>query len=129
MPKKKNSWQDSSGFSDAKSFKTSAPASKAVIDNALKSKPAKAGQPVTIDYPQERELVTSHSYTIRISASGYSEISFNGGKDWRSCREAGGNWWFDWSGYSSGAHKIVARTKTGDNSWLKSKARQFTVVI
>lgn len=65
---------------------------------------------LTIDFPQEGEVITSSHYTIRISATEASdvEVSINEGP-WQACRESAGYWWFDWSSYESGPHEIMAR--------------------
>ena len=84
---------------------------------------------VTIDYPQEAEIVSGLVYGMRIGASdgGTVEVSVNGG-DWSPCRNAGGYWWFDWGYYKPGPHTITARLVDSNGSILKkSAARRCTV--
>lgn len=65
---------------------------------------------IAVDYPQERECITSPDYTFRIEAgtAGRVEISIDA-NEWQPCRKADGYWWYDWSGYMSGKHQAVAR--------------------
>ncbi len=56
------------------------------------------------------------------------QISIDG-KEWQACRENSGLWWFDWSGYSAGAHNLRARIPLSGKMFLYSKPRQFTVLI
>lgn len=84
---------------------------------------------VTVDYPQEGEIVTSASYALRITTSAAEGVDVSiDGKDFQPCRECVGHWWFDWSGYGAGPHSVVARIAVGKRA-LKSKARSFTVLI
>lgn len=81
---------------------------------------------VVIDHPQENEIINHPSYSIRIGASGSSiiEVSINGG-DWETCRCSLGYWWYDWTNYPSGAHKIIARLCDNNGKVLKkSKIRK-----
>ncbi|MDI6641089.1 MAG: hypothetical protein QME68_02100 [Elusimicrobiota bacterium] len=82
---------------------------------------------VVIDYPQENEVISHPDYAIRISASDTSdtivEVSIDGG-DWRKCRYADDGsgafyWWFDWSNYPVGEHKIIARICSNSGRTLK----------
>ncbi len=84
---------------------------------------------VTVDYPQDGEIVTSSQYAMRVSTSASEgvEISIDG-KAWQPCRESAGFWWYDWSGYGAGPHAVLARITVGKRA-SKSKARSFTVLI
>jgi hypothetical protein len=85
-------------------------------------------QTVTVDFPLEREIVTSAEYTVRISTTAVQgvEVSIDG-KEWRPARESVGFWWYDWSGYGAGPHTVEARIPSGKR-FLKSKPRQFTAI-
>ncbi|MEW6556935.1 MAG: hypothetical protein AB1349_06230 [Elusimicrobiota bacterium] len=65
---------------------------------------------VLIDYPQENEVITSPTYTIRIGANSSTNsvrVKIDTG-DWSQCRQSVGYWWFDWANYPAGAHEIIA---------------------
>jgi hypothetical protein len=84
---------------------------------------------VTVDFPQEKEVVTSPEYTLRLGASldaAQVEVSIDG-SDWKACRESVGFWWFDWSGYSKIAHKISGRVTTKDGRVVYGDPRSFSV--
>ncbi len=105
------------------------------ISSNAKSASTKAAAAVSknyavIDYPLEGEIITSAWYSVRIGASQTDrvEVSFDG-KAWQPCRQSNGFWWYDWSGYGSGAHSVSARVFVNGKPPLKSKARQFTVLI
>ncbi|MFN3966695.1 MAG: hypothetical protein ACK4JE_03235 [Endomicrobiia bacterium] len=94
-------------------------------------KVSKKGNPLfkkkilTIDFPKENEIITSPHYTVRITSSENSlvELSINNGP-WKPCRydhDGSGNyyWWFDWSNYSKGPHKLIARIKNQKGKVVK----------
>jgi len=84
---------------------------------------------VGVDYPQEGEIVTSDSYVFRVSTSATDRVQISlDGKEWKPCRESVGFWWYDWSGYGSGAHTLLARIAVGKRL-MKSRPRSFTVLI
>lgn len=75
---------------------------------------------VTVDYPQENEVITSPTYTIRIGANASTnnvEVKIDSG-GWSQARFDSGYWWFDWANYASGSHTITARgwNELGQNS-------------
>jgi hypothetical protein len=120
MPRKK-----SVGASAAKP--EPAPAKKAAAPKpAAKAKAAV----LVIDYPQEGEIVTSASYTFRVTAHRPRavEVSLDG-KTWRAARECVGHWWYDWTGSQSGPCTLVARMTDASGKTVKTKPRQFTVLI
>ncbi|MBL8023517.1 MAG: hypothetical protein JNK54_04440 [Elusimicrobia bacterium] len=84
---------------------------------------------IGIDFPQVGEILTSPHYALRVSTSATDgvEVSVDG-KEWQPCRECVGFWWYDWSGYGSGVHTVVARITVGKRT-LKSKPRSFTVIV
>lgn len=103
---------------------------------AQKKSQRKSTKYVVIDYPKENEVITHPNYTIRIDSSDNSivEVSIDGG-GWQSCRYADDGsgafyWWFDWSNYSVGEHKIVARIRNDKGRTLKkSEIRTCTAAI
>lgn len=71
-----------------------------------------------LDYPAPGESITGEQYTLRVGAAAdveSAEVSINGGP-WQACRPAIGYWWFDWSGYEGGKHRLVARVRTRDGA-------------
>lgn len=65
---------------------------------------------VTLDYPQENEIIRSANYTIRIGANASTNnvrVKIDTG-DWSQARFASGYWWFDWANYPVGSHQIIA---------------------
>lgn len=85
----------------------------------------------TIDYPREEERVTSAHYTFRIAAPMNAEkveVCVDGAP-WQLCRYSGGFWWYDWSGYFSGEHEIVARVLPFDSRTYVLTTRRFTVEL
>lgn len=85
----------------------------------------------TIDYPREDEQVASAHYTFRISAPMNAEkveVCVDGAP-WQLCRYSGGYWWYDWSGYFSGEHEIVARVLPFDSRSYVLTTRRFTADV
>ncbi|HAH06828.1 MAG TPA: hypothetical protein DCM05_09935 [Elusimicrobia bacterium] len=86
---------------------------------------------VAVDYPQEKERITSREYTFRITARAANrvEISIDDG-EWRACRQAEGHWWYDWAGYMSGKHQAIARIQPqNDGQKATSKKAVFRVEL
>jgi hypothetical protein len=84
---------------------------------------------IEVDFPQEGEAVTSSQYTLRIAAGQNLrgiEVSINGAS-WQPCRAAGGYWWFDWQGYASGPHVLLARGESETGKKAISHRREFSV--
>lgn len=81
---------------------------------------------LVIEYPKENEVINPPHYAVKIGTNEHSkvEISIDNG-DWQPCRHSGGFWWYDWTGYISGAHNIAAHV-LGNNKkvLLKSKVRK-----
>ncbi|HRY29424.1 MAG TPA: hypothetical protein P5079_05225 [Elusimicrobiota bacterium] len=124
MKKKKFSSQDTNR--PAAASPAPAPASSSTTTPKAAKTPKGS---IQIDYPLEGEILTSGCYTFRLGASPTDRVEVSiDGKDWLPCRECVGYWWFDWSGYGSGAHSLEARIPSGKR-YLKSKLRQFTVLI
>ncbi len=119
MPKKKTAGQSAGKDVPATPKKTGAPKTAAPTKTAI-----------TIDYPLEGEIVTSASYTFRITALNPKRVDVSlDGKTWRPTRESVGHWWYDWSGSQSGPCTLVARMTGAAGKTAKSKPRQFTVLI
>ena len=82
-----------------------------------------------IDYPKAGETITSREYTFRVGAPETAEevgVSIDQGP-WQTCRNAAGYWWYDWSGYDTGAHEIIARSRAKKGRWLVSAVRKLVV--
>jgi hypothetical protein len=121
MKRKKTAGQETGGSPAAKTEEARKPVKAA--------KPAAPKGYAVVDFPQEGEIVTSAHYAFRIGASAAdrAEVSVDD-RDWAACRFNSGYWWFDWSGYGSGPHTVVARIP-GNKGFVKSKPRHFTVLI
>lgn len=92
-------------------------------------KTAKSGV-VKVEYPREGEVIAPPHYTVRISAPvelQRVEMSVNG-SEWIPCRESVGLWWFDWSGFEPGVHRLSARVVDGDGETVELIERQVVVV-
>ena len=90
-----------------------------------------AATAIVLDYPKERERVTSPDYTFRIEAKGASQVEISIDDNvWQPCRQADGYWWYDWSGYMSGKHQAVARSQAqNDDQPATSQTRRFRVEL
>lgn len=89
-----------------------------------------ADKPV-IDFPREDERVNSAHYTFRVSAPMTAEkveVCVDGAP-WQLCRYSGGYWWYDWAGYYSGEHEVVARMLPFDSRAYVLAARRFSVEL
>ncbi len=85
--------------------------------------------PLSIDYPQQDEVIVSPEYTIRLSAPEDArkvEVCVNHGR-WQACRPAVGHWWYDWSGYGEGEHEVAARCATALGRKLHAQPKEFFV--
>ena len=92
---------------------------------------ATAEIPPQIRYPQQNETIASPLYAMCVAASGSAlalEISIDGGP-WLPCRKEIGNWWYDWSDYADGEHRIVARTRGKAGRWSESAPRLLMVDV
>jgi hypothetical protein len=86
---------------------------------------------IAVDYPQDREIVTSREYTFRIAAGEASRVEISIDDNvWQPCRQADGYWWYDWSGYMSGKHQAVAKIQPqNDGQKSTSAACRFRVEL
>lgn len=85
---------------------------------------------VSVDYPQQDEGITSREYTVRVGvtpAAEKVEVAIDRGP-WLACRSAEGYWWYDWSGYAPGIHRVTARALTADGGTGLSVQRRFQVI-
>lgn len=98
-------------------------------EKKLKSIVEVVGTQLSIDYPRQGETITGAGYTFRVSApldSRVVEVAIDQGP-WKPCREASGFWWFDWSGYESGEHQLVARLVTAEGRPISTEPHEFLV--
>ena len=104
------------------------------MDHGSKDKPAvpertvRSRHAVRVECPGEGDVIARPAYTFKISAApGVDgvEVSVDQG-DWMPCREAVGFWWYDWSGFDAGEHKLAVRSRKGYLS-TSSAPRLFTV--
>lgn len=86
---------------------------------------------VAIDYPRHNEKITSMHYTFRIAAMpGVEKVEVSIDESgWQPCRPSGDSWWFDWSGFASGEHEIVARMRLSDGHFHTTERRFVTVEL
>lgn len=87
------------------------------------------GLTVALDFPQQDEGVNLGGYTFRIGSVPQAEkveISIDRGP-WLACRQAEGFWWYDWSEYASGVHRVTARAMGADGTAGVSPQRRFQV--
>ena len=86
---------------------------------------------VTIDYPKDGEVITSHLYTFRISTGIPAlevDVSIDG-SNWMPCRKSLGHWWFDWGKYKTKPYALHARLHAKDGSKHVSSIRRFIVKL
>jgi|SRR3569832_2595938 len=87
------------------------------------------GTQLSIDFPLQGDTITGADYTVRVSApldSRQVEIAVDQGA-WKPCRQASGFWWFDWAGYESGEHELVARLVTAEGRTISTEPHEFFV--
>ena len=87
---------------------------------------------IGIDYPKQHERISSGVYTFRVSASiGEGERVLVSVDDapFQPCRPAEGFWWFDWDGYRSHHHRLVAKIVSEDGDVVSEIARRFVVAL
>ena len=84
---------------------------------------------LVIEYPRHNETITSKDYTFRILAiSGVKKVEVSIDEaGWQPCRPSGDSWWYDWSGFGSGDHEIVARVQFSDGRFHTTDRRFFAV--
>jgi hypothetical protein len=85
---------------------------------------------VHVKYPRPGETVSRPHYAVQVETPPEPvrvELRVND-EDWNPCREALGLWWFDWTGFEPGAHRLVARAITRDGELIESIEREILVV-
>lgn len=85
---------------------------------------------VFIDYPAQDEGIGLEGYSVRIGTTPGAEkveISIDRGP-WLPCRQAEGYWWYDWSNYGDGVHRLTARGLSAEGSSGISSQRRFQAV-
>ncbi|MEK6544101.1 MAG: hypothetical protein AABZ44_06685 [Elusimicrobiota bacterium] len=85
---------------------------------------------VTVDYPQQGDVVARGHYAVRVTSSGAKEaqVSINDGP-WQACREAVGYHWFDWQPTLVGRVTIVARARANAKTeWTTCSPRACIVM-
>lgn len=120
---------------ETKSIRTSVsptPASASAALGTPAAKPARKTQElqVVIDYPQQDEGISSDSYSLRVGtapAAEKVEVSIDRGP-WLACRPAEGYWWYDWSNFAPGVHRVTARALTAEGDSGISAQRRVQVL-
>lgn len=85
---------------------------------------------VTIDCPEPGEAIVEPEYAVRISADGAGRVEVSiDHAPWRSCRNAAGYWWYDWSGYAPGKHQIRIQAFTQDGCLTALQGRRVDVQL
>lgn len=82
-----------------------------------------------VEFPRKDERIASTDYTIRVSAPESAEkvlVSIDEG-EWQPCRPAVGYWWYDWSGYGNGEHRIVVSLETAQGTRVVSEPHEALV--
>ncbi len=98
-----------------------------VKTNELLSTSSSNGCSLSIDYPNDGDILQGIHYAIRLGASnGTPQISFDG-SDWKDCRNAGGYWWYDWQYFTPGSYKINARLLDTNGKVLKKASSKCRV--
>ncbi|PIR15312.1 MAG: hypothetical protein COV48_15095 [Elusimicrobia bacterium CG11_big_fil_rev_8_21_14_0_20_64_6] len=107
--------------------KISAPAKTAIKKTAEKKPAAKSGLKVLIDYPRAQEVVRPGHYSIRLTASGASQMQLRvDGREWLECRESLSHYWHDWAP-QPGRSIIKARARAGKGRWSAVTEREVVV--
>jgi hypothetical protein len=87
---------------------------------------------ISIDFPKQHEKIASATYTFRLCASlgegERVEVSVDDAP-FAPCRFAEGFWWYDWSGYRSHHHRLIARIVASDGEVVSESARRFAVAL
>lgn len=96
--------------------------------NEMRAAPSRPG--VRVQCPAEGEEICGTVYSFNIAAAPGIlgvDISIDQG-DWLPCREALGLWWYDWTGFAKGEHRIEARAFIGEGIMASSSPRLFTAI-
>ena len=85
---------------------------------------------VHVKFPRAGETVARPSYSVQIETAPEPvrvELRINDA-DWIPCREALGLFWYDWSDFEPGAHRLIARVMTQEGEVLESIEREVLAV-
>lgn len=90
------------------------------------TKTAERTHVVTLDYPQQNEIIISKHYSFRISASeGVKTVAISiDGCEPVECRQAAGYFWYDWSEIEPGKHDVYLVAEFEDGTLIKTKVRR-----
>ncbi|HUT86103.1 MAG TPA: hypothetical protein VMW66_04640 [Elusimicrobiales bacterium] len=98
---------------------------------AVKNETVKTQAPkhyIIVDHPHNGEVITTDYYTFRLGASPCDRVEIRlNGKEWQSCRNSIGYWWFDWFNFAPGTYKLKARAINATNNTKISKEIKFKV--
>jgi len=87
---------------------------------------------IAIDYPRQHERITSESYTFRLTAAvreGERVLVSVDDAPFLPCRYADGCWWFDWAGYRSHHHRLIAKIVAPNDDVVSEAVRRFLVSL
>lgn len=96
--------------------------------NEMRDVPSRPG--VRVQCPAEGEEIAGTTYSFNIAAEPGTlgvDISIDQG-EWLPCREALGLWWYDWTGFAKGEHRIEARAFVGEGMMASSSPRLFSAI-
>ena len=83
---------------------------------------------VSIDFPQDGDVVRPGHYAVRVASAGAGQVQVRVGEgEWTDCRESVGYWWFDWSP-ETGPMRLSARARVGKGRWAAAPERACVVV-
>ncbi|MCR4294524.1 MAG: hypothetical protein NUW21_03245 [Elusimicrobia bacterium] len=94
----------------------------------MRAVPSRPG--VGVQCPAEGEEIAGATYSFNIKAAPGTlgvDISIDQG-EWLPCREALGLWWYDWTGFAKGGHRIEARAFIGEGIMAGSPPRHFSAI-
>ncbi len=105
------------------------PKSRRSPARAAEAAPApKARLEVSIDFPQEGDVVRPGHYAARVCDAGAGQVQFRVGEGpWLDCRESVGYHWYDWAP-ESGPVRLSARARVGKGRWAAAPERACVVV-
>jgi hypothetical protein len=106
---------------------------RAAVPAASAARAAKASAKpkleATIDFPQAGETVRPGHYSIRVTATGATQVQARvGAGEWNECRESVGHFWLDWAP-EAGKCVLSARARVGKGRWTAAAERAVVVVV
>lgn len=104
--------------------------SKQSRNAAAKAAAAKTRLEVSIDFPQEGDVVRPGHYAVRVGAAGAGQAQVRvASGEWFDCREAAGYFWYDWTpAPQDGPIRLAARARIGKGRWAAAIERACVVV-